>query len=389
MTRSLMLGKAGVAASSVLLPQVSYCTNIHPGESWQEIFSALTHYAPLVKQRVSPDAPFPLGLRLSGRASAEMNLQTAADFHRWCEEEGFYISTLNGFPYGTFHHTPVKESVYLPDWRFAERVHYTRKLAELLAIWLPDGMTGSISTVPVGFRSCIGKEDLTTATKNLQSALDFLDHLAQTTGKKILLAMEPEPGCFLETTADVVDFFTGISLSSTQRRGLAVCYDCCHQALQFENPAASLKLLADNDIRIGHVQVSSALRLNKARISLLARFQESCYLHQTVGRTADGRLLRFDDLDQAIAKDPTGIEEWRVHFHVPVYLENTGECDSTRFYLEEILPLLPAGLPLEVETYTWSILPEKLKNGSVNDCLVAEIDWVKKIWRKDNERYRR
>ncbi len=382
MIRSLMPDKAPIAVSPALLPQVSYCTNIHPGESWQEIFSALCRHAPLVKQRVSPNAPFPLGLRLSGRASAEMDLQMAADFHRWCEEEAFYIATLNGFPYGTFHHTPVKQSVYLPDWRFAERLHYTRKLAELLAIWLPAGMTGSISTVPVGFRSCIGKDDLPTITQNVQAALDFIDHLAQITGKEILLAMEPEPGCFLETTAEVVDFFTGLSLSPTQRRGLAVCYDCCHQALQFENPAASLKLLADNDIRIGHVQVSSALRLRDPQISALARFQESCYLHQTVGRTTDGRLLRFDDLDQAIAKDPAGIEEWRVHFHVPVYIENTGECDSTRFFLEEILPLLPAGLPLEVETYTWSILPEKLKNGSVTDCLVAEIDWVKKNMEK-------
>ena len=383
MIRSLIPDRSGLATSSAVLPQVSYCTNIHPGESWQEIFSALRHHAPLVKQRVSPDAPFPLGLRLSGQASAEMDLQMAADFHRWCQEEGFYIATLNGFPFGTFHHTPIKQSVYLPDWRFAERMHYTRKLAELLAIWLPEGMTGSISTVPVGFRSCISHEDMATVTKNLQAALDFLDHLAQVTGKEILLAMEPEPGCFLETTAEVVDFFTSVSLSDTQRRCLAVCYDCCHQALQFENPAASLNLLADNDIRIGHVQVSSALRLREPRISALARFQESCYLHQTVGRTADDRLLRFDDLDQAIAEDPAGIEEWRVHFHVPVYIENTGECDSTRFFLEEILPLLPAGLPLEVETYTWSILPEELKNGSVTDCLVAEIDWVKKNMEKN------
>ena len=378
MIRALMPDTVGITASAALPPQVSYCTNIHPGESWTEIFSALRHHAPLVKRQVSPDTPFPLGLRLSGRASAEMDLQMAADFHRWCEEEGLYIATLNGFPYGTFHHTPVKQSVYLPDWRSAERVHYTRKLAELLAIWLPDGMTGSISTVPVGFRSCISKEDLPTITKNLRGTLDFIDHLAQTTGKEILLAMEPEPGCFLETTAEVVDFFTGIFLSPTQRRALAVCYDCCHQALQFENPAASLQLLAANNIRIGHVQVSSALRLKERRITALARFQESCYLHQTVGRTADGRLLRFNDLDQAVVKDPAGIVEWRVHFHVPVYIENTGECDSTRFFLEEILPLFPAGVPLEVETYTWSILPEKLKNGSVTDCLVAEIDWVKK-----------
>ena len=173
----------------------------------------------------------------------------AADFHGWCREEGFYVATVNGFPYGTFHHTPVKESVYLPDWRFAERVQYTRKLAELLG-YLAAGRDAGFYLNGTGrFSSCIGKEDMATVSKNLQAALDFMDHLAQTTGKEIVLAMEPEPGCFLETTADVVDFFTGMPLSPRQRQGLAVCYDCCHQALQFENPAASLQMLADNDIQ--------------------------------------------------------------------------------------------------------------------------------------------
>ncbi|TKB28665.1 xylose isomerase [Desulfopila sp. IMCC35006] len=362
--------------------QVSYCTNIHPGESWQEIFSAIRQHAPVVKKRFSPDAPFPLGLRLSGRASQEMDLALAADFHGWCREEGFYVATVNGFPYGTFHHAPVKESVYLPDWRFSERLQYTRKIAELLALWLPDTMRGSVSTVPVGFRACIEKGDMVTVLKNLRAALDFMDHLAQKTGKEIVLAMEPEPGCFLETTEDVVDFFSSLPISHRQRQWLAVCYDCCHQALQFENPAASLQKLADNEIRIGHVQVSSALRLLDSNISLLKRFQEACYLHQTVGRKADGGLLRYDDLDQAIIAAPEDVEEWRVHFHVPVFMEKTGECDSTRFFLEELLPLLPAGLPLEVETYTWTILPAELKNGTVTDCLIEEIDWVAKNMEK-------
>ena len=156
--------------------------------------------------------------------------------------------------------------------------------------------------------------------------------------------MEPEPGCVLETTHDVIDFFARLELSPTQQARLAVCYDCCHQALQFESPAESLKLLADNGIRIGHVQVSSALRLRNPDISFLKRFQESCYLHQTVGRKSDGELLRYDDLDPAISAAPSdvdGVEEWRVHFHVPVFMEAVQECGSSRFFLEEILPLFP------------------------------------------------
>ncbi len=357
-------------------PAITYCTNIHPGESWPEIFSAVRLHAPVVKARLSPDAAFPIGLRLSGRAAHAITLEEAAGFHRWCREEGFYVATVNGFPYGTFHHAPVKQSVYLPDWRFVQRLDYTKKLAELLSIWLPEGMTGSISTVPVGFRPCISREDLPTVKKHIRAALDFMGHLAQNTGREILLSMEPEPGCVLETSGDVVEFFARLALPPTQQARLAVCYDCCHQALQFESPAASLKLLAHNDISIGHVQVSSALRLADPQIGLLKRFHEPCYLHQTVGRKKSGELLRYDDLDLAIAAAPADVEEWRVHFHVPVFMDKTRDCGSTRFFLEEILPLFPPHLGLEVETYTWTILPPELQGGSVTDCLIREIEWV-------------
>jgi len=372
------------------LPAITYCTNIHPGESWDEIFSAVRLHAPVVKKQVSPDAPFPIGLRVSGRAAREITDTQAENFHRWCREEGFFVASVNGFPYGTFHKTPIKQAVYLPDWRFSERVEYTKRLTQLLSLWLPEGMTGSISTVPVGFRSCIDKEHMPTVKKNLQDALDFLDRISQDTGNEILLSMEPEPGCVLETTQDLVEYFTRLDLLPHQQNRLAACYDCCHQALQFENPAESLNLLAGNDVRIGHVQVSSALRLMGADIGLLHRFQEPYYLHQTVGRKKSGELLRYDDLDLAISAAPADIEEWRVHFHVPVFTDTTGNCDSTRFFLQEILPLFPAQLVLEVETYTWSILPPELQGDSVTDCLIREIGWVTEtIMREGNERYSR
>jgi sugar phosphate isomerase/epimerase len=357
-------------------PAVTYCTNIHPGESWREMDAAVRQHAPVVKQGLSPSDPFPIGLRLSGRAAGEITDREAADFHAWCEENGFFVASVNGFPYGTFHHVPVKQSVYLPDWRFTERLDYTKRLADLLSLWLPADRTGSISTVPVGFNCAIHRQDLPAVKKNIQAALDYFDHLAQRTGREILLSMEPEPGCILETTNDVLAFFDRLALPPEQRSTLAVCYDCCHQALQFENPADSLKLLADNGIRIGHVQVSSALRLMNSSIGRLRHFHESCYLHQTVGRKANGKLIRYYDLDLAVADDPADVEEWRVHFHVPVFIDRITDCDSTRFFLQQILPLFPAHLILEVETYTWTILPRELQGGSVTDCLIREIAWV-------------
>jgi sugar phosphate isomerase/epimerase len=356
---------------------LTYCTNIHPAESWHDTFANVRRYVPEVKKKVASQNPFPIGLRLSGRAAAEVDRDEAERFHAWCHDNGCYVATINGFPYGTFHHVPVKEAVYLPDWRHPERLRYTKQLAQHLAVWLPEGMRGSISTVPVGFKNCIGPEDGAQVRSHLLAALEFLDTISQTSGKEILLAVEPEPGCVLETTDDVVHFFEKLNLPDNLRPFLAVCYDCCHQALQFETPHSSLELLAVNDIRIGHVQVSSALRLVHSDIKSMQRFCEPCYLHQTVGRRQDGALLRYHDLDQAFAAPPADVQEWRIHFHIPVFIDRLTDGASTQPFLREILPLFGPDIPLEVETYTWEVLPPDLQTARVTESIIREIDWVK------------
>lgn len=365
---------------------LTYCTNIHPAESWEETFANVRRYVPGIKRKISPADSFPIGLRLSGRAAKEMPPEAAKKFLDWCGQEDCFVATINGFPYGTFHHVPIKETVYLPDWRHNERLHYTRQLASLLALWLPPGRRGSISTVPLGFKSAIRAEDRPIMRDNLRQALEFLEQLAQKTGQEIRLAMEPEPGCELETTPEVVRFFEQLNLPAHLRPFLTVCYDCCHQALQFESPARSLQMLADNDIDIGHVQVSSALHLKTPDIRRLARFAEPCYLHQTVGRRADGTLVRYPDLDEALGARPADIAEWRVHFHVPVFLTQLPDCASTQSFLAEILPLFPNDTPLEVETYTWSVLPADLQMASVSDSIIREIEWVAAQRRRQSEK---
>lgn len=355
---------------------LTYCTNIHPAESWAETFANVRRYIPAIKAAVSPDRPFPIGLRLSGRAAAEADREQAAHFQEWCRENTCFVATVNGFPHGAFHQVPVKETVYLPDWRHPERLSYTRRLADLLVGWLPAGRRGSISTVPIGFRQAVPPAELPMALANLRRALEYLDDLAQTTGQEIGLAIEPEPGCLLETSSDLVDFFGRLQLPPHLRSFLTVCYDCCHQALQFEDPAESLAQLSAHEIRIGHVQVSSALALPQPDLSPLRRFNEPCYLHQTVGQRPDGALVRFDDLGLALAADPAGVEEWRVHFHVPVFLDRLRDCATTQPFLREILPLFPADLALEVETYTWSVLPPELRTEELTDSIIREIRWV-------------
>lgn len=360
---------------------VTYCTNIHPGESWAETREALTRHTLAVKAALCPDAAFPVGLRVSGLASRQVDQAEARRFKGWLDGHGLTVSTLNGFPYGRFHGAAVKAAVYLPDWRDPERLAYTIRLADLLAEWLPHGQAGSISSVPLGFRRDFDPAQEGLATGRIVSALEHLDGLAQRTGKLIRLSLEPEPGCLLETTPQVVEYFARLNLPPGLVPYLAVCYDCCHQALQFEDPAESLALLTENAILIGHVQVSSALHLEGARLSGLARYDEPVYLHQAVGGKRTG-LIRYDDLGPAMAAKDPDVECWRVHFHLPVFLERLPECRTTQEFLRRALPLLPPDIPMEVETYTWSVLPPDLQAPTMVESIVREIRWVEACRRR-------
>ncbi len=362
---------------------VTYCTNIHPGESWTETLENLEKHALAVKAACLPGAPFPIGLRVSGRAAHELTSDEAQRFRDWMEERGLYVATVNGFPYGAFHNRPVKADVYLPDWRSRTRLDYTRSLAEFLAIWLPEGMTGSISTVPLGFREAFGPDEAAPAMAMLRQALEALARLEEDTGRRIQLSVEAEPGCLLETTPDLVDFFRRMDLPERLAPYLAACYDCCHQALQFEDPEESLRLLAQNGVPVGHVQVSSALRLSACDLGRLVRFNEPVYLHQAVAATPQG-LVRFDDLPEALAADVPGAAQWRAHFHLPVFMDELPECASTNDFLRRILPLFDPDVPMEVETYTFSVLPKDLQTPTVTESIIREIAWVEKARRGEN-----
>jgi sugar phosphate isomerase/epimerase len=361
---------------------ITYCTNIHPGEGWQETERNLATHLLAVKRAVSPDRPFPIGLWLSHRASQEIDAGAAEAFGRWCLENGCFVPTINGFPYGLFHGASVKEKVYLPDWRSRERAAYTMRLADLLDQWLPEGVLGSISTVPVGFRSRIGPADHGAIRQNLLDVVEHLDGLKQAGGREIVLALEPEPGCLLETTAEAVRFIERLALPGHLRESLGLCFDCCHQAVEFEEPAESLGLLRQAGIRLGKVQVSSALRVQNGDPRVLARFCEPTYLHQTVVRQPDGTLCRYGDLPEAMQRHRAGEgQEWRVHFHVPVFLDRTRDAGTTRFFLEQFLPLIDETVLLEVETYTWDVLPPELRAKSVAESIGREIQWVEGVRR--------
>jgi sugar phosphate isomerase/epimerase len=352
---------------------LTYCTNIHPAESWAEVFANLEQHVVAVKERVCPDAPFGVGLRLSARAASELGDPRA--LRRWLDERGLYVFTINGFPYGPFHGTPVKEQVYRPDWLEPERVAYTNRLADILAELVPDDVIGTISTVPGCFQARAG--DGAAMAANLAECAAYLAELERERGKRLMIALEPEPCCVMETLAQTVEFFERHALD---RRFLGVCLDACHAAVEFEDLTSALAQLRAANITIAKVQLGCGLRVapvdDQARAAM-ARFAEGVYLHQVVARTGS-ELVRYVDLPEALA-DARAAQEWRVHFHVPIFRDHFGGLGSTQPELAALLAehrRSRISAHLEVETYTWDVLPAEFRDEPIADAVARELRWV-------------
>lgn len=391
-------------------PHLTYCTNIHAGETWPEVRQNLERYVVPVKRRVAPDQPFGVGLRLSAIAAEALAAPgELAAFREFLAANGLYVFTINGFPYGPFHGTRVKEDVYLPDWLDPLRVAYSDRLAWLLAELLPEGVEGSVSTVPGAFKACVkGEADVARMADLMLQHVATLHRIRERTGREISLAPEPEPFCHMETIAETVAFFERHVFASTAvkrfaalaglatpaaeaylRRAFGVCFDACHMAVEFEDPAAALASLARAGIRVAKIQISAGLRVpfgggdDRARLDALRPFAEGVYLHQVTERRGD-HLERYLDLPEALAQAAPGAaggddREWRIHFHVPLFLDRLGLFLNTQDYLRDVLAIVrgTAVTPhLEVETYTWDVLPEEYRREDIVTAVARELEWV-------------
>ncbi len=383
---------------------LSYCTNIHPGESWEQVNANLRQYVPQLKARLAPEGSFGIGLRLSAQAAsalaapAEMNR-----FKQWLSEQDCYVFTLNGFPYGPFHGTRVKQDVYLPDWASPERLKYSDELAQVLTDLLADqpDISGSISTVPGCYRPLATPAHRELIAENLVLHGFSLWRLRQERGQLLVLGLEPEPECMLETAADAVEFFeqylyapsavarfaelSGLAIGEAEaalRTHLGVCLDACHAAVEFEEPKQSLQALKAAGIPLAKLQITTGLSLQQAgaaQLHELRRYADEVYLHQVVVNEA-GELKRYLDLPQALEREPNEQESWRVHFHVPVFQEQLGLFQNTQKHLLQLLSAYcddPTTAHLEVETYTFDVLPPELRADGVVSAICRELEWTR------------
>ena len=386
---------------------LGYCTNIHPGESWAETLKNLDQYGLKVKQALSPDQPFGIGLRLSNEASLELiKPDQLEEFKAWLTQNNCYVFTLNGFPYGGFHQQVIKDQVHAPDWTTLARLDYTKRLATILAALLPAGMEGGISTSPLSYRWWHEEHAKVkdAATRQLIELVAFLDQLKEETGRSIHIDIEPEPDGLLETGQEFLDYYKeyllgqGVELLAKKLRidrsqaadkvkeQIQLCLDVCHFAVEYENHDDILGQCDALGIKVGKIQISAAIKVKleapdqREQIRTeLEKFVEPFYLHQAVMQEKEGALQRYRDLDKALEDlNNPSLTELRTHYHVPIFAESYGLLSSTQ---EEIKTVLQSWKTeaftghLEVETYTWQILPEGLKQ-ELDLSIIREMQWV-------------
>jgi len=359
---------------------IGYCSNVHAGESAQLVEENIERYtAPLCQQRALSSMQH--GLWLSQQACIEYLSDSIKleSLRQRLNKHHLSVVTLNAFPVGNFHAERVKESVYRPHWGEKGRLTYTLMTAEILASILPADQTfGTLSSLPLGYAKDWTDENQAQSLHFLCDAVIGLAKLEATSGKHIQLCLEMEPGCVLQETSDIITLFQQLPLvgecynvtTEQIHRYLGVCFDVCHQAVMYENIENALCSIIDAGITIGKIQISSALRVNQPHQTQakkwLSKFAESRYLHQTTGISQQRERLFSDDLELALVDDTLSqLEEWRVHFHVPVHVSTLGEkwIATTSADINSVISFLakhPECHPhLELETYSWGVLPKQ------------------------------
>jgi hypothetical protein len=378
---------------------LGYCTNVHAGSSLRDTLRNLEQHTLSVKARVSPEEPMGVGLWLAAGAARDLLAAPGelSRFRDWLDDRGLEAFTLNGFPYGDFHGREVKYRVYEPDWRAPERLRYTLDLARIQAALRPEGAEGSISTLPIAWRASIAADasGVEQAAAQFRELADQLARIEDEHGRLIHVDLEPEPGCYLDKSQDVVEFFERHLLREGNagriRRHLRVCHDICHAAVIFEPDSIALENYARAGIEVGKVQISSAIRARfdsldvsgrREMMRQLGEFAEDRYLHQTVIRGAGGEQTFHDDLPPLVRQDATAQPEgeWRIHFHVPLYLAGFGLLETTQQQIDECLAAVrrfSAVRHFEAETYAWTVLPSELRVDELAAGIAHELTWLR------------
>jgi len=360
------------------LVHLGYCTNVHAAESLDGVLAQLRDYGEPIREALGVDR-LGLGLWLARDVVGELSANPAAvrRLRAALLDHGLEVVTLNAFPYQGFHQNVVKKAVYQPDWLNPDRLGYTVDCARVLAALLPeDAEHGSVSTLPLAWRSPWSTADAETAGRALRQLAVELAAIERETGRQVRVGLEPEPGCVLERTDAAAEFLGGLD-----NQWIGLCLDTCHLAVAWEDPQLALATLAAAGVPVVKVQASCALQADRPRdpatSAALWRFAEPRFLHQTK-EFSSGRVHSADDLPATLPGDGP----WRVHFHVPLHADAQPPLRTTRDHLSATLTALFGGERtwcdhVEVETYTWSVLPAQRAHVGLVEGIARELSWAR------------
>lgn len=389
----MLLSRDGAAADGPRAVRLGYCLNLHPSETLADVERALEDFVAPLSERLGTGREFGVGMYL-GEGPARALASDESALERFAERVralGIDPFTYNAFPQGGFQEDGLKERVYEPDWRTAERLAYTIDVGRVAArLAGGPGRTIAISTHPGAYGAEItDRSGLRACAEGMARAVGEFARIEAEGGPRLVLAVEAEPDASARNSRALAESLMFARLVGTRvladefghpaevtaglmERHLGTCLDCCHSAVEFEEPGLAVEL-AHMGGPLGKIQFSSALRLEApaahpaARAALLG-LDEPRFLHQVTAREA-GEFLHLADLPalREAAADAEGpwarADEWRCHFHVPVDLERAAGLATTRDHADAVLRAALARpsaeeLHVEIETYTWNVLPE-------------------------------
>ncbi len=363
---------------------LAYCSNVHAAEDAAGIVAQLGRFAAPVRERLGASR-LGIGLWLAADAARELRADPdALGALRDALDEGeLEVVTFNAFPYRGFHAPVVKEAVLPPglDRRGARRLHPRCR--------------GALRRAPARrHRRGVGLDDAARLARGWSDAdaaaarerfaglAGQLADLERTTGRTIRVGIEPEPSCVVETIDEAVD-----ALSVSTRTGSA--WRSTPAITRSPSTIRPMRWMRSSAPACGSSSASSRApcaprrRGSAAGRRRLEEFVEPRFLHQTrEPRSSPGQVHGTDDLPEALAGGLPAEREWRVHFHVPVH---EGGPETTQAELQAWMAAL-VGRPaarvhhLEIETYTWTVLPEDRRpvgEGGLIDGLTREVAWTR------------
>lgn len=391
---------------------LSYCTNVHPCDSYNDLLKLLVRQCAGVRRAMGSDQ-LAIGMFFPAQAARWLagKDKARAALIETMVACGLVTTTANAFPFTAFHAPKVKDAVYRPSWREVRRREHTLRVARVMASLIGPEQVASVSTVPLGWheefvdvaaREEAARELALFAWQVRQEVAPMADGRP-----RLRLGLEPEPYTALSNARETVEFFRdvlwevgedvissekGVTRADARRilrETIGVCIDACHASVVFERPRDMLELMRESGIPVVKVQLSNAIEIRDAvGAKALAAFAEDRYLHQTWVRETGGGLQSFPDLPEALAhidRRSGGAFSARCHFHVPVTFAGAPNgIGTTQAELLDLITALAEELrhgrfdgDLEVETYTWDVLPRAYRKGELVDGIAAELKWVR------------